>query len=195
MPPVLVRPYVRAIPITHVAPAHQGRSFVPPPRTAPPDYRPRHSTAGDPVAPAPAQPARPTRPAGAARAVVAVRPVRPGRPAGPAHAVATVRADGPARPAGARHLAQPARSGRSAHAVRPKRRRTPALAWGALLITLAATGLSMRAGELGEGTLTAAEAGRLQMAIVPAPTAAPAVPSRDREAKRLPDAPVRPARS
>ncbi|MEV8512239.1 hypothetical protein [Dactylosporangium sp. NPDC051484] len=159
MPPALVRPYVRAIPVTHVAPAHQGRSFVPPPRTAPPDYRPRHSTAGDPVAPAPAQPAPSTRPAGAARAVVA------GRPGNPGH---------------------------SARSVRPKRRRAPALAWGALLVTLAATGMSMRPGELREGNLTAAEPGRPQMVVVPAPAAAPAVPPRDQRAKHLPDAPVRP---
>ncbi|MER7004207.1 hypothetical protein ABT297_14355 [Dactylosporangium sp. NPDC000555] len=164
MPPALVRPYVRAIPITHVAPAHQGRSFVPPPRTAPPDYRPRHSTAGIPVVPAPAQPVPPTRPAGVVRAVVAKHPGTPRRP------------------------------GHSARASRPRQRRTPALAWGALLIALAATGMSMRPGELREGNLTAAEPGRPQMVLVPAPAAAPAVPPRDHRAKHLPDAPVPPAR-
>jgi hypothetical protein len=132
MAAALVRPYVRVIPITTIAPAYPRRSPVPP-RPAPPEYRPRHYSP-------PPEHRRPPK---------------------------------------------------------PRRRRSyPALAWGALLLTLAATGLTVRAGERGdEGRLTAAEPGRPQIALVPAPAAGPASPAQDSPARRRPDAPTRRGRS
>jgi hypothetical protein len=141
MPPVLVRPYVRVIPITHIAPAYPRRSPIAP-RPVPPDYRPRHlsSAAGVTAEPKPSSKTPPSR----------RRPTR-------------------------------------------GRRRTPALAWGALLVALASTsGLALRAGAAqSAGPVPAAESkqeqpvageGQLQTAIV--------IPATARLAKAQPDAPT-----
>ncbi|MFI5915883.1 hypothetical protein [Dactylosporangium sp. NPDC051541] len=125
MPPALVRPYVRVIPIAHIKPAPARRSTVPP-RAAPPVYRPRHD---------------------AARLFPPPPPPRP----------------------------------------RP-RRRTPALAWGALLVTLATTAITLRPTAAPTvASATAAESGQLQTAMVPAQLVQQA-PS-----PRRPDAPPPPA--
>ncbi|GAA2371844.1 hypothetical protein [Dactylosporangium salmoneum] len=110
MPAALVRPYVRVIPITHVAPAYPRSSPIPA-RPAPVEYRPRHST---PVTSAPVVP----------------------RP----------------RP-------------------RPRRRRRyPTLAWGALLVTLATSGVALRPEPVAQlsGHVTSTEIGRRETAVVPA---------------------------
>ncbi|WP_433060223.1 hypothetical protein [Dactylosporangium sp. CS-033363] len=114
MPPALVRPYVRVIPIAHIPPAPSRRSTVPI-RTTPPAYRARHD-----VQP----PAQPT--------------------------------------------AQPPQ-GRPRHTRR--RRRGPALAWGALLVTLATTAITLRPGEepLLSAAAPAADSAHLEIAMVPAP--------------------------
>jgi hypothetical protein len=130
MPPVLVRPYVRVIPITHIAPAYPRQSPIAP-RPVPPEYRPRHlSHPGVTAEPKPQPKTPPSR----------RRPTR-------------------------------------------GRRRTPALAWGALLVALATTsGLALRAGAAQTpDPVPASEAnqeqpvigeGQLQTAIVvPAPAA------------------------
>lgn len=127
MPPVLVRPYVRALPITHVAPAYPRNAPVVP-RPAPPVYRPRHS-------------------------YVTVVP----EVTGPGRTASSVRV-----PLARRVPA----AGRS----RPARRRYPALAWGALLLTLTATGLALRPGDdpAGQVPTPAAQTGSLQIAVIPA---------------------------
>lgn len=83
-----------------------------------------------------------------------------------------------------------------------RRRHYPALAWGALLVTLTATALSLRPGEqpVVTGQLVAAQTGRLQVALVPAPAGPEQDPARaaqarlaQRRAALRADAPVRPA--
>ncbi|GAA3304741.1 hypothetical protein Dvina_14625 [Dactylosporangium vinaceum] len=124
MPPALVRPYVRVIPIAHIKPAAPRRSAVAP-RPAPPVYRPRHEGTA---------------------------------------AVGHRRSAGHRRPAA--------------------RRRGPALVWGALLVALATSVITLRptAAQTVAGT-TGSDAGRLQTALVPAQVIQPA------PAPRRPDAP------
>ncbi|WP_432992487.1 hypothetical protein [Dactylosporangium sp. CA-233914] len=131
MPPELVRPYVRVIPIAYIPPAAPRRSTVPP-RPVPAVYRPRHHA--DFIAPPPRPPRR-----------------------------------------------------------RPARRRGPALAWGALLVALATTVVSLRPGEERQSLapVPAAESARLQTAVVPAPSA-DAVVQHQRRPATHPDAASRP---
>ncbi|MGI5238962.1 hypothetical protein [Dactylosporangium sp. CA-139066] len=151
MPPVLVRPYVRVIPITHVAPAYPRRSPIAP-RPVPSEYRPRHLAPAEVMAES--KPQRKTQPK-----------IQPQSKTPPSRR-------------------RPTRG----------RRRTPALAWGALLVALATSGgLALRAGaeQQGVGQVPAAESrqqpaageGRLQMAVV--------VPASARLARSHPDGPSR----
>ncbi|MEU7874563.1 hypothetical protein [Dactylosporangium sp. NPDC049140] len=132
MPPELVRPYVRVIPIAHIPPAPPRRSTVAP-RPVPPMYRPRHD--------------------------VVTRSV-------------------PSNP--------PQRSSR-----RRTSRRAPALAWGALLITLATASVALRP-DVSEPTAQAAEFGHLETALLPAPHAE-GIAQRTSTPPR-PDAPTRRAK-
>jgi hypothetical protein len=85
---------------------------------------------------------------------------------------------------------------------RRKSRRGPALAWGALLITLAATAITLRSGEqqslaqaraAESAAESVADSARLQTAAVPAPAADPNVA--DQPAPHHPDAPARKGRA
>ncbi|GAA4263102.1 hypothetical protein GCM10022255_104610 [Dactylosporangium darangshiense] len=148
MPPVLVRPYVRVIPITHVAPAYPRRSPITP-RPVAPEYRPRHLS---PAVTAKAEP----------------KVIMPSK-------------NPPKKTPPSRR--RPTRG----------RRRTPTLAWGALLLALTTAGVTLRVADADQGVapVPASESGEQQPAVGLGQLQSAGVPAKDQVTRAKPDAPDR----